>query len=58
LGGAPGIAGEKNPDVDAEKLTGIAFKIADDLVKGASASIDEDEYATIKTQIREFMSEL
>jgi NEDD8-activating enzyme E1 regulatory subunit len=39
-------------------LTGIAFKIADDLVKAASASVEEDEYATIKSQIGEFASEL
>jgi amyloid beta precursor protein binding protein 1 len=58
LNGAPGIAGETDPDSDTEKLTGIAFKIADDLVKEASASIDEDEYATVKTQIGEFAGEL
>lgn len=58
LGGVPGIAGETDQDADTEKLTGIAFKLADDLVKEASASIDEDEYSAIKTQIGEFSSEL
>jgi amyloid beta precursor protein binding protein 1 len=52
------VPGESDADTDAMKLTGIAFKIADDLVKEASASIDEDDYATIKTQIGEFASEL
>jgi amyloid beta precursor protein binding protein 1 len=58
LNRAPQVPGEKDADTDAQKLTGIAFKIADDLVKEASASIDEDEYANIKTQIGEFASEL
>lgn len=39
-------------------MTSIAFKIADDLVKEASASIDEDEYANVKTQMREAVQEL
>ncbi|KAH8728808.1 hypothetical protein GQ44DRAFT_646715 [Phaeosphaeriaceae sp. PMI808] len=58
LGGAPQVPGEIDPDTDTKKLTGIAFKITDDLVKEASTSIDEDEYAAIKTQIGEFASEL
>jgi amyloid beta precursor protein binding protein 1 len=58
MNGAPGIAGETDQSTDTEKLTGIAFKIADDLVKEASASIDEDEYAAIKSQIGEFAGEL
>lgn len=60
LGGAPQVPGETDPDTDTdtEKLTGIAFKIANDLVKEANASIEEDEYSTIKTQIGEFASEL
>jgi amyloid beta precursor protein binding protein 1 len=58
LGGAPQVPGETNQDSDTEKLTGIAFKITNDLVKEANASIDEDEYAAIKTQIGEFSSEL
>jgi amyloid beta precursor protein binding protein 1 len=58
LNGAPGIAGETDQATDTEKLTGIAFKIADDLLKEASASIDEDEYAAIKSQIGEFAGEL
>jgi amyloid beta precursor protein binding protein 1 len=58
MNGAPGIAGETDQTTDTEKLTGISFKIADDLVKEASASIDEDEYAAIKSQIGEFAGEL
>lgn len=52
------MSGETDPDTDAEKLIGVAFKFADDLVKEASASIDEDEYATIKAQIGDFVREL
>jgi len=58
LGGAPRVAGESDPDTDSEKLTGIAMKIADDLFKEANASVDEDEYATIKSQIGEYAREL
>lgn len=52
------MPGERDPDGDSEKLTGIAFKLVDDLVKEASASIEEEEYATIKSQVREFATEL
>jgi amyloid beta precursor protein binding protein 1 len=52
------VPGEGDQDTEEQKLTGIAFKIADDLVKEAGASIDEDEYANIKTQIGEFVGEL
>ncbi|KAF2682075.1 hypothetical protein K458DRAFT_391112 [Lentithecium fluviatile CBS 122367] len=60
LGGAPKIPGESDADMDTdtEKVTSIAFKIADDLIKEASASPDEDEYAAVKTQIGEFGQEL
>jgi amyloid beta precursor protein binding protein 1 len=58
LGRAPQAPGETDPDADTEKLKGIAFKIANDLVQEANATIDEDEYATIKTQIGDFASEL
>jgi amyloid beta precursor protein binding protein 1 len=58
LGNCPQVPGATDQDTDSEKLTGIAFKIADDLIKEANASIDEDEYATIKSQIGEFAQEL
>jgi amyloid beta precursor protein binding protein 1 len=58
LGGAPQVPGEQDPESDSEKLTGIAFKIADDLVKEANASIEEEEYANIKEQIGQFAHEL
>ena len=41
-----------------EKLTGIAFKITNDLINEANSSIDEDDLATAKTQIGEFVREL
>ncbi|KAF1939050.1 hypothetical protein EJ02DRAFT_409261 [Clathrospora elynae] len=58
LGGAPQVPGETDPETDSENLTGIAFKIADDLVKEASAAIDHDEYDRVKTQIGDFAREL
>lgn len=58
LDGAPQVPGETDPDTDQEKLTGIAFKIIDDLVKDAKVHIDEDDYSTLKTQTGEFASEM
>jgi amyloid beta precursor protein binding protein 1 len=60
LGGTPKVPGESDADLEAdtEKVTSIAFKIADDLVKEANASIDEDEYAAVKTQIGEAVQEV
>ncbi|KAJ4296843.1 hypothetical protein N0V90_006891 [Kalmusia sp. IMI 367209] len=60
LAGAPRVPGSSDADLDAdtEKVTSIAFKLADDLVKQASYTIDEDEYTTIKTQIGELAQEL
>lgn len=58
LAGAPQVPGEKDPEGDSEKLTGIAFKIKGDLVKEANASIDEDEDSSIKTSLMEFTREL
>ncbi|EUC35352.1 hypothetical protein COCCADRAFT_35085 [Bipolaris zeicola 26-R-13] len=58
LGGAPQVAGETDPDTDSEKLIGIALKIADDLIKEANVTIEEDEYATIRSQIGDYAREL
>ncbi|KAH7069015.1 NEDD8-activating enzyme E1 regulatory subunit [Paraphoma chrysanthemicola] len=58
LGGAAQVPGAHDPEGDSEKLTGIAIKIADDLVKEGNASMDEDEYDTIKEQIGQFAREL
>ncbi|KAF2866244.1 hypothetical protein BDV95DRAFT_584403 [Massariosphaeria phaeospora] len=58
LGGAPKVPGETDPDTDSEKVTGIASKIMDDLVKEGSASVDEDEDATVKAQLQDFVQEL
>ncbi|KAF2121450.1 NEDD8-activating enzyme E1 regulatory subunit [Lophiotrema nucula] len=60
LGGAPKVAGEGDSEVDTdnEKVTGIALKTLNDLVKEASASIEENELSTIKEQTGEFAQEL
>ncbi|RYO45460.1 NEDD8-activating enzyme E1 regulatory subunit [Alternaria arborescens] len=57
-GGAPRVAGETDPETDSEKLTGIALKIANDLIKEANASIEEEEFDTIKSQVGEYAQEL
>lgn len=58
LGGAMKVPGETDPAGDEEKLTGIALKIADDLIKEAASPLDEADYAAVKTQIGEFAREL
>ncbi|KAL6710379.1 hypothetical protein ACN47E_009325 [Coniothyrium glycines] len=58
LAGAPQVPGEVDQDGDTTKLTGIAFKLLNDLVKDANTSVEEDELDTIKGQVRDFASEL
>lgn len=58
LGGAPQAPGETDPDADAEKLTGIASTMMDDLIKEAGTHVEDPEYSIIKTQIGEFAQEL
>lgn len=58
LGGAPKVPGETDVEPDTEKVTGIALKIVDDLLKEASKTLDEEEYSEVKTQIGEFVQEL
>ncbi len=60
LAGVPKVPGESDADVetDTEEVTSIALKMLDDLVKEAGASIEEDEYVNVKTQIGGFVQEL
>ena len=60
MGRAPRTPGESDADLesDTEKVTGIAFAITDELIKEASALPEEDELATVKAQIGEFVQEL
>jgi amyloid beta precursor protein binding protein 1 len=58
LGGAPQAPGETDAGTDAEKLTGIAHKIMDDLIKEAGTSVADPEYSEIKEKIEEFAQEL
>jgi amyloid beta precursor protein binding protein 1 len=57
-GGALKVPGETDQDADTENVTGIAYKIIDDLVKEAGATIDEDDYSTAKTKTGEFVQEM
>ncbi|KAF1362687.1 NEDD8-activating enzyme E1 regulatory subunit [Lizonia empirigonia] len=57
LGGAQQAPGETDADADAEKLTGIASTMMDDLIKEAGTHVEDPEYSTIKTQISEFAQE-
>lgn len=58
--GSPKVPGESNAELEAdtEKMTSIALKLTDDLVKQGSVSVDEEELSTVKTQIGEFAQEL
>ncbi|KAF2800091.1 hypothetical protein K505DRAFT_370498 [Melanomma pulvis-pyrius CBS 109.77] len=58
LGGAPKMPGETDAETDAEKVTGIAFKIADDLIKEAGTFVEEPDYSDLKTRTGEFVQEL
>jgi amyloid beta precursor protein binding protein 1 len=58
LGGAPMMPGETDADTDAEKVTGIALKITDDLINEAGSFIEEPDYSTLKTRTGEFVQEL
>ena len=58
--GAPKVPGENDSEVDfdTEKVTGIALTILDDLIKEASASLEDEDLDTVKTSTREFAQEL
>ena len=58
LSGAPQAPGETDADTDAEKLTGIAHKIMDDLINEAKTHVEDPEYSAIKTRLGEFAQEL
>lgn len=59
LAGAPRVPGSSNADleVDTGKVTSIALKLADDLIKQGSYMIDEEDLTTAKTQIGELAQE-
>ncbi|KAF2451216.1 hypothetical protein P171DRAFT_400564 [Karstenula rhodostoma CBS 690.94] len=52
--------GSSDADVDSDtgKVTSIALKLVDSLVKEASYTIDEEEYDTVRAQIAELAREL
>jgi len=52
------MPGEIDQESDTEKVTGIALKIADDLIKESGTSVEESEYSEVRTRIGEFVQEL
>lgn len=52
------MPGEKDPDTDTVKVTGIALKMVDDLIKESETVIDKDDEATAKRQVEQFVQEL
>ncbi|PVI04625.1 hypothetical protein DM02DRAFT_555788 [Periconia macrospinosa] len=57
---APKVPGEADSDVEAdtEKVTGMAVHIANQLVKEANTSLDEDDLSTLNKQLSDFSHEL
>ncbi|KAF2658731.1 hypothetical protein K491DRAFT_689802 [Lophiostoma macrostomum CBS 122681] len=58
LGGAPKVPGESDLEGDSEKVTGIAYKILNDLLKEAASTPDDDDLDTAKTRLGEFVQEI
>lgn len=54
---APG-SGADDFETDTSKVTGIAHKIIDDLIKEADTFIEEPEYSETKTKVGEFCLEM
>lgn len=52
------MAGEVDPDADTEQVTGIAYKIIDDLVKEAGITLDDEDSSTVRTKTGEFVQEM
>lgn len=58
LGGAPVVPGESNQGADTETLIDIAFQMLKDLVKEGHADIGDEELTNIRSQTRDFVSEI
>ncbi|KAF2492193.1 hypothetical protein BU16DRAFT_491642 [Lophium mytilinum] len=58
LGGAAKIPGEIDAEADTEKVTGIAFKIIDDLIKEAGTVVEDPDYSEAKSKAGEFVQEI
>ncbi|OCL04314.1 hypothetical protein AOQ84DRAFT_391636 [Glonium stellatum] len=58
LGGAVKAPGEVDPETDAEKVTGIALKIIDDLISEAGMFIEEPEYSEVRSKAGEYVQEI
>ena len=58
LTGAPKVPGESEPEVDAEKATGVAFQIIDDLLNEAGEFMENPDYERVKERTGEYVQEL
>jgi NEDD8-activating enzyme E1 regulatory subunit len=50
--------GSEDPEVDGEKLVGIAYKIIDDLIKEAGTAVEDPEYSEAKEGAANFAKEI
>lgn len=58
LGGAANAPGEADTETDAEKVTGIALKIIDDLISEAGTFVEDPEYSEVKSKAGEYVQEI
>ena len=58
LGGAAKAPGEADAETDAEKVTGIALKIIDDLISEAGTLVEDPGYSEVKSKAGEYVQEM
>ena len=58
LGGVAKPPGEADAETDAEKVTGIALKIIDDLISEAGTFVEDPEYSEVKSKVGEYVQEM
>jgi amyloid beta precursor protein binding protein 1 len=57
-GSAANAPGEADAETDAEKITGIALKIIDDLINEAGTYVEDPEYSEVKSKAGEYVQEM
>ena len=54
---APESSPDKDPDVQAAKITGIAYTMLDDLIKQAGTFVEDPEYSEVKRLVENCVAE-
>jgi len=58
LGSVTNTPDEADAETDAEKVTGIALKIIDDLISEAGTFVEDSEYSEVKSKAGEYVQEM